>query len=326
MPDAPSLEKVLVSGGCGFIGQHLVRALVRLRCRPTILTRTLNQDGSLDGTKDHVHRVQLNLLDHERVREFLLVERPTILFHLAGARRCDDAERASVACAELNVSATVNLLHAARLAGVERVIIMGSADEYGNQQGPLHEGLPLRPVSAYAVSKAAATGFAQAMHAFDGCPVVVLRPFSVYGPRQPAYMFIAEAITCALKSIPFRMSEGTQQRDLVFVEDVTQALVAAASAPSIEGRVINIGSGQPRRLRDVAELIWQLSESRAPLLIGARPASVDELHDTWADISLARESLGWQPQVDLESGLGATILWARNQLGQCNSAPLRGCF
>jgi nucleoside-diphosphate-sugar epimerase len=323
MPGAPSFEKIAVTGGSGFLGQHLVRALVEMGAHPTVLTRTLDGDGAPDGLKERVRRVQLDLLDREAVRQFLLAEQPTALFHLAGARRCVDDVSASLTCADLNVSATLHLLDTARRAGVERVIIMGSADEYGDQPGPLHEGLPLRPVSAYAVSKAAATRFAQLMHASEGCPVVVLRPFSVYGPHQPAFMFIAEAIKCAVEGLPFRMSEGTQRRDLVFVEDVVGALLAVARAPLVEGRVINIGSGQPRRLRDVATLIWQLSESHAPLLIGARPATVDETHDTWADIHLAREVLGWEPQVDLESGLRATIQWAREQFGQRNPAYVR---
>jgi nucleoside-diphosphate-sugar epimerase len=320
MPDAPSFEKVLVTGGNGFIGQHLVRALVERGCRPLVLTRAAEPCDAVDSLKDHLRRVQLNLLEREAVRDFLLAERPNVIFHLAGTRRCDEGESAAVACAEMNVYATVRLLDEARRAGVERVIIMGSADEYGNQPGPLHESLPLRPVSAYAISKAAATNLAQAMRAMDNCPVVVLRPFSVYGPRQPGHMFVAEAVGCAVEGLPFRMTHGRQQRDLVYVDDVVRALLASARAPGIEGQVINIGSGRPVPLRDVAALIWRLSESRAPLLIGARPAPAEETHDTWADISLARRLLDWEPQVELESGLRATIQWARENSSKVREA------
>lgn len=313
MPDAPSFEKILVTGGNGFLGQRLTRALVEMGHRPLILTRASGKGDALDSLKDHVRRVRLNLLDAEAVRDFLLAERPSMIFHLAGARRSVEGESAAVACAEMNVYATVRLLDEARRAGVGRAIIMGSADEYGDQQGPLHEGLPLRPASAYAISKAAATSFAQAMRALDDCPVVVLRPFSVYGPRQPNYMFVAEAIACAVGGLPFRMTHGTQQRDLVYVDDVVRALIAAARVPGIEGEVINIGSGRPLPLRDVANLIWRLSETQAPLLLGARPAPAEETHDTWADISLARRLLDWEPQVELEDGLRATIQWAREK-------------
>jgi nucleoside-diphosphate-sugar epimerase len=109
------------------------------------------------------------------------------------------------------------------------------------------------------------------------------------------------------------MTQGTQRRDLVFVKDVMRALLLAAAVPRIEGRVIHIGTGQAHRLRDVANLIWSLTDSTAPLQIGVRAASPGESHDTWADTRLARTLLGWQPEIDLERGLQATIRWARQQ-------------
>jgi nucleoside-diphosphate-sugar epimerase len=320
MPDAPSFDKVLVTGAGGFIGQRLVRALVEMGCRPLALARSSEPCDALDSLRERVSYVQLNLLEGEAVRDLLLAERPNLIFHLAGTRGCEDGVSSAVACAEMNVHATVRLLDEARRARAQRIIMMGSADEYGNQPGPLNESLPLRPVSAYAVSKAAATNFAQAMSAAGDCPVVVLRPFSVYGPRQPARMFVAEAVDCAVNGLPFRMTHGKQRRDLVYVDDVVRAIIAAALAPGLEGEVINIGSGRPLPLRDVANLIWKLSESRAPLLVGARPAPAEETHDTWADISLARRLLDWEPQVELEDGLRATIQWARDQLIRQESA------
>ena len=311
--DAPSFDKVLVTGGNGFLGGRLVRALVEMGCRPLVIARSSEPREALESTNGRVSYARLNLLEGEAVGRLLRAERPSVIFHLAGTRRGEDGESAAVACAEINVHATVRLLDEARRAGVGRIIMMGSADEYGNQPGPLHERLPLRPVSAYAISKAAATNFALDMKAADDCPVVVLRPFSIYGPRQPARMFVAEAVDCAVQGLPFRMTHGTQQRDLVYVDDVVRAIIAAALAPGIEGEVINIGSGRPQPLRDVADLIWRLSQSRAPLHVGARPAPAEETHDTWADISLARRLLGWEPQVELEDGLRATIRWAREQ-------------
>jgi nucleoside-diphosphate-sugar epimerase len=313
MPDAPSFDKALVTGAGGFLGQRLVRALVEMGCRPLALTRSSEPCDALESLGERVRYVRLNLLEGEAVRDLLRAERPTLIFHLAGTRGSEDGQSAAVACAETNVHATVRLLDEARLARAERIIMMGSADEYGNQPGPLNESLPLRPVSAYAISKAAATNFAQAMSAADDCPVVVLRPFSVYGPHQPARMFVAGAVDCAVNGLPFRMTHGRQRRDLVYVDDVVRAIIAAALQPGINGEVINIGSGRPLPLRDVANLIWRLSESRAPLLVGARPAPAEETHDTWADISLARRLLGWEPQVELEDGLRATIQWAREK-------------
>jgi nucleoside-diphosphate-sugar epimerase len=160
-----------------------------------------------------------------------------------------------------------------------------------------------------------ATNQAIAMHARDGCAVVVVRPFSVYGPGQPRDMFIAQAIDSALRNVEFKMTRGEQKRDLIFVDDVVSGLIAAASALGIDGCVINLGSGECHRLREVAELVWKLTGTNAPLLIGARTAREADLYDTWADITLARRLLEWEPRVDLEDGLRRTVDFARDELG-----------
>lgn len=315
-----SLEKIALTGATGFIGSRLVRALVAMGCQPVLLARSPRPDTHTDW-RDGVRWVRMDLLDKDSIVDILLQERPTTLFHLAGTRGRDIAARAAVACAELNVWATVRLFEAAMRAGVRRLVTVGSADEYGHQPGPWHEGLRLRPTSPYGISKAVATHLAQALYATGNCPIVILRPFSVYGPGQPSDMFVADAVMCAVNGVPFRMSHGHQRRDLVFVDDVVQALIAAARTPAIEGRVINIGSGRAYPLRCVAKLIWQLSQTGAPLLIGARPATSHEVHDTWADISLAHRLLQWEPQTELASGVHATIQWAR----QPSSARRRAC-
>jgi len=315
MPHALSPdEKILVTGGTGFIGVHLLRALCASGLRPSALTRKRETLKSLaDDLKEQVRWTELDLRDGEAVQHFIQAERPDVIFHLAGTRGRGSQEESARLCAELNVRATANVLEAAKSAGVRRVILVGSADEYGRQAGPLKESLDLQPTSVYGDSKAEATLLARKMFEEEAVPVVILRPFTVYGPQQPREMFVAEAVECAVSGMPFKMSEGTQKRDLIFVDDVIGALLAAASAQQLEGEVINIGSGEAESLRDVAQLIWDISGSRAPLLIGARTATEQETHDTWADITLAQQILDWEPRVTLEEGLRATIDWQREQ-------------
>lgn len=299
-------KRILVTGGAGFIGQHLVGALVAAGYAPTATTRSRSKVKTLaPDCRKYVAWRELDLLDSRETRETLKVTQPEILFHLAGTRGETDA------CLKLNAAATGELLERAQQWGVERIVILGSADEYGKRAGQLGEHLEAQPVSPYAVSKAVATRHALALYETSGCPVVIVRPFTVYGPHQPPAMFVAEAIECAVTGQPFRMSAGKQRRDLVYVSDVVRALVSAASAPSVEGKIINIASGRAESLIDIARLIWQLSESSAPLLVGERPASPEETHDTWADISLAGELLDWKPQIGIEEGLRETIEWAR---------------
>jgi len=249
--------------------------------------------------------------DAPRLAAVLRAERVATVFHLAGTRGSGTLVEAARECMGVNVSATLGVLEAALAAGVCRVVLAGSADEYGPIDGPASEDLPLRPASPYAVSKAAATHLALALHAAQSCPVVVARLFSVYGPGQPADRFVAQAVAAAVGGSPFRMTAGTQRRDLVYIDDAVRGLIDCATAIGVEGRVINLGSGTAVRLRDVAETVWRLTGSPAPLEVGARPAPRAELHDTWADITEARRQLRWEPTVGLEEGLGAMIRTAR---------------
>lgn len=315
MLDPLSLEPIAVTGASGFIGQHVVRALVESGCRPVLLTRSLMRDDRLRINGQKLTSEQVDLTDDRSVQDVFKRVSPTTLLHLAGTRGRFDSRGALVACMEANFHASMRMLEAAMNAGVRRIVIMGSAEEFGNQRGPLAESLPLLATSAYGVSKAEASAGALAMHERTGCPVVVVRPFSVYGPGQPSSMFVAEAIESAVNEVSFAMSLGEQKRDLIFIDDVVRGTIAAASAVGIEGRVINLGTGQAHRLRDVAERIWQMTGTQAQLLIGNRETRDEELYDTWADITTAKRLLDWEPTVDLESGLKLTIDFARREAG-----------
>lgn len=317
MLQAPSFEKIVVTGGIGFIGQHLLDALVKGGYCPTAITRRLEQINDVPAPlRERVRWIELDLLDQESVSRFIEAEKPSVLFHLAGTRGTGN-ESGNVAsiCQKLNVDATVHLLKAANDVGAERIVIAGSAEEYGNQSAPFDETSPLDPVSVYGQSKAEASRLALELHERENCPVVIVRLFTVYGPAQPRGMFVSDAVAAAVNSESFPMSEGTQERDLVYVDDVVTALIAAGRKQGIEGRVFNLGSGRPVRLRDVAEMIWRISETGAALLIGTRVRADDDMQVTWAKISLALEYLGWEPHVSLEDGLRRTIHWAKENLG-----------
>jgi nucleoside-diphosphate-sugar epimerase len=306
-------DAVAITGATGFIGRHLVRALTAEGIRPLLLARSLPQTAADDPA---ARWVQADMRDPQAACEAIRRERPAVLIHLAATRRRAPRVEDAVASAELNVAATVRLIAAASESGARRIILLGSAEEYGDQPGPLTESMSLLPNSLYGIAKATVTRYGQAMHGAYGCPVVILRPFTVYGPEQPGDMFIAEAVCCAVRGTAFEMSHGRQRRDLVYVDDVISAIRAAMDAPGIEGKALNLGSGTAVPLREVAQRIWETAGSSAELRIGARPAPATETHDTWADISRAREFLGWEPRVDLPAGLEWTIRWARAQAAE----------
>lgn len=298
-------HRVLVTGATGFIGRHLVRALVDGGADVTALVRP----GS-PRAAGPPHTATADLEDIDAIADVLHRTGARIVFHLVGKRPRGQAEPAH-ACVRANVATTAAVLSAVMRGRVQRVVTLGTAEEYGVYAGPQREDQPLQPRSVYGASKAAATLLARSLYLTSGCPVVVLRPFSVYGPGQRPEMFVAEAVQAAVQGKPFRMSHGTQARDFVFVGDVVTALMAAADEPSLEGQVINIGSGRATRLIDVARQVWKTSGTAAPLLVGERPTPPWELHDTWADVERARALLKWNVRTSLETGLEATIAWGK---------------
>ena len=176
---------------------------------------------------------------------------------------------------------------------------------------PVDEAAPLRPGSFYGASKAAMTTHAMALHGLNGAPVVVVRPFSVYGPGAPKPMFLAEAVECAARGVVFQMTDGAQRRDFIYVTDVVRGLLAAATASGAVGGVFNLGSGVSHSMRDVAQALWRVSGTTAELQIGTRPKPIGDLKETRANIDRARNILGWEPRVGLDEGLRLTWLAAK---------------
>jgi UDP-glucose 4-epimerase len=161
------------------------------------------------------------------------------------------------------------------------------------------------PVSRYAVSKARTNEFALEMNARTGFPVTVLRVFTAYGYHQPRKMFLSQLLTHALLNQRFKMSDGLQKRDFVYVGDVVDAITAAMTAQRAVGRVINIAGGRGIALKDLATKVWAVCNGDPQLLeIGSREKSSDDAFDTEADISLAAELLAWRPNTSFIGDAG----------------------
>lgn len=304
------LGTVLITGGSGFLGCHLARLLVTHGVAPLLASRRAGVAPLPPDLRGAVRLAAVDLCQANEVEELFRREQPSTIFHLVGARGRHAA--AAARCAEVNVAVTGRILDAALRYGVSHVIMTGTAEEYGPQPAPQRETLQPQPTTLYGITKACGTALALTL-AEQGCPVTVLRPFTAYGPGQPADMFLASALEAAVGGRPFQMTEGRQRRDLVFVTDVAEAMLAAAFRPATIGRVINIGSGVSYPLCEIARRIWALADAASPLEIGARLAPAHELYDTCADLTLARELLDWKPRVDLDTGLRVTVDYFRSQ-------------
>ena len=301
--------RVLVTGGAGFMGRHLVRALVArgdevavVDCQP----RAALRPGTLP---DSVLYEQADLGDPSCARDLVARLLPRHVFHLASAV---DVTR-DLDLLEPQVRVTqMAALHVARAClqyKVERLVHVGTCEEYGNGQVPFREDQDTSPVSPYSAAKVAATAFVRMLCTSFGLRAVVVRPFLTYGPEQESNLLIPALIRSALEGRDFPMTGGEQTREFNYVDDIVEGFLRAAEAPGVEGQIINIGCAEPRRIRDVAQLVLHLMGDPIRAEIGKLPYRPGETWEFYCSNERARALLGWQPHVPLEEGLRRTIAW-----------------
>ena len=294
--------RILITGGFGFVGRAVTSELVAHGLRPLILDRNANENEG----KGAFDMARVDITDHLAVGNMIADYRPDLVIHLAGVNVRGDATGTENEV--VNFSATASLIEQASDAGTKKLVMMGSAAEYGNNPIPFREDLEPHPVSQYARSKAKATDFALDYSARTGFDITVLRTFTAYGPDQPADMFLSQLVKHAVMNERFNMSDGIQRRDFLFIADVVRALFASASSQKAAGRVVNIGCGRSIALRDAAEYVWKACGADPErLLFGSVAKRGDDQFDTQADNSLAAELLNWYPKIPFETGIMTMI-------------------
>ena len=315
---------MLVTGAGGFIGSHLVERLARdgHDVRALVHYNALGNQGWLDrltdGIPDNIEIVAGDIRDEQCVRQICTGRE--IVFHLAALIGIPYSYAAPRSYVETNVIGTLNVVQAARDLDVVRVVHTSTSEVYGTADTvPIREDHRLYPQSPYAASKVGADQIALSYYRSFGTPVVVLRPFNTYGPRQSARAVIPTIITqIAAGAQRIRLGATRPTRDFNYVDDTVGAFVAAATADAAVGEVINTGSDHEISIGDTAKLIAELMDREIEVVTDKqrlRPES-SEVERLWADNSRARELLGWTPAMagrdGLRSGLQATTDWFTN--------------
>jgi len=316
--------KILVTGADGFIGSHLTEALVSAGADVTALAQynSFDSHGWLDDLPESTRR-KINLVRGD-VRDAAFVSRLVpgheIVFHLAALIAIPYSYLAAQAYVETNVLGTLNVLEAARQHGTERIVHTSTSEVYGTAiKMPIDESHPLQGQSPYSASKIAADMMAEAFARSFGVPVVILRPFNTYGPRQSERAIIGTIIRQALDpSCPVIMvGDSTTVRDLTFVTDTAAAFMAAGLAEGIEyGQAYNAGSQRAIKIGDLIDVILELTFSRKPVVQDEkrlRPTN-SEVRALLADCTRFVRETGWSPQVTLQEGLERTVNWWRGRL------------
>ena len=309
-------KAILVTGAGGFIGSHLAERLVMLgaHVRAMVHYNALGTAGWLDSSP---HRAEMeiyagDLCDPESVRR--AVAGRAVVFHLGALIAIPYSYRAPASYLRVNAEGTLNVLQAARDIGLERLVHTSTSEVYGTARyAPIDEAHPLQAQSPYAASKIGADKLVEAFHLSFNVPVVTVRPFNTFGPRQSARAVIPTIITQCLTGAPVQLGNLHPTRDLNFVSNTVDGFVAAAGAPAAVGRTINLGSGQEISIGQLAELIAQLMGQPLRLVQNvdrARPAG-SEVERLIAANQLAAELLHWRPAVSLTDGLRLTIDWLR---------------
>ena len=308
----------LVTGGAGFIGSNLARAILARGKRVRVL------DNFMTGFRENLAEIlsDIELVEGD-IRDAAVCRKACagaeVVFHQAAVpsvpRSMDDPQTSF----DVNVAGTHNMLMAARAAGVGRFICAASSSAYGaDPELPKRETMPVAPISPYAAAKAADELFVATFYRAFGLPAVSLRYFNVFGPRQdPTNQYagvIAAFASRMLRGLrPTIYGDGTQSRDFTYVDNVVHANLLAAEAPEVHGEVVNIGCGEAVDLNRMVGVFNDiLGTSLEPIY---EPPRAGDVKDSLADISRAKEVLGYEPLVYFEEGLERSIEWYKAAQG-----------
>lgn len=311
----------LITGATGFIGANLARRLIKEGAEVHILTRKQSNRWRLQDILQKVHEHRVDLRDYERLFKVVQDTRPKFIFHCAtyGSYPFQKEENEII---ETNILGTINLLRALSDIDYRCFVNTGSSSEYGIKSKPMSEEDLLEPISTYGVSKAATTLFCQAMAKREKRPIVTLRLFSPYGPYEEATRLIPTVIISCLRNENPRLSSPHGMRDFNFVEDIVDAYLKVIETPNIAGEIFNIGCGEQHSVGEVVDTIIKLSGRKVKPIWGSVSPRPNEPSIWQADISKAKELLGWHPRYSLREGLSKTIEWFERNLKTCERKGL----
>jgi len=312
-------KKVLVTGADGFIGSHLVEALLEIGCsvKAFVFYNSFNSWGWLDALpKDVQNRIEVfsgDIRDPNGVRE--ATKDCEVIFHLAALIAIPFSYHSPDSYVDTNIKGTLNVLQAARQTGVERVLVTSTSEVYGTAQyTPIDEKHPFQGQSPYSASKIGADRLAESFYRSFDMPVVIVRPFNTYGPRQSARAVIPTIITQLLSGeTELRLGNVTPTRDFNYVKDTVQGFIALAEAEGVVGEEVNIATGKEYSVGDVAAILIDELNPDARMIeesVRLRPEK-SEVFRLLGDNKKIMSHTDWRPCFDLTAGLKDTVAWFR---------------
>ena len=292
-------KRILVTGGSGFIGLHLLQRLMVEDAQ--VFCLALPGETSTRSRLAPCTVLEADIRDRSAVFRVFDSTQPEVVFHLAAVGVTQHDIEPEVAL-EVNVGGTLNVLEACRHIRVSRLVHVGTSYEYCD------------PATAYIASKFAAWAFVRGYARDERLPVVCLRLFNAYGPAQPAKALVAAAILAALKDQDLEMTPGEQQRDFIHTKDLADGIVRAAVQPGIDGMTLDLGTGCGVEVAHLVRLAYTMVGGKGSPQVGALPYRNWEVMRLVADADRTERLMDWRYRVGLDEGLAETIEWYRNQI------------
>lgn len=312
------MAKAVVTGGAGFIGSHLVDRLLAEGFDVAVVDNlSTGRAENLRDARDRIEFHEIGLEDPDGVKK--AVEGADYVFHQAALPSVPRSVKNPLESHHNNVTGTLNLLIAARDAGVKRLVYAASSSAYGDADAEAKtETLAPKPISPYGVTKLAGEHYCKAFYESYGLETVSLRYFNVFGPRQNPYSAYTGVLAIFIPNMlrggrPVIFGDGSATRDFTYIENNVNANLLAMTASGAPGETFNIACGSSVSVLDIAEAINRALGTRLEPVFEP-PRKGDILHSL-ADIQKARDVLGYEPKVDFEQGLAKTIEWYRGELG-----------
>ena len=303
-------KKVLITGGGGFVGANAVRAFLAMGKEVHVLEYPGCDLWRLKDIQEKITVHTADIANYEELEPLIQNIKPEVILHFAAYGAYQGTQQDVEKTIQTNLLGTINLVRSCSKVGFRAFVHTGSSSEYGIKDQPMKETDTLEAYNLYGITKAAATLYCQNAAKKDGLPIVIIRPFAVYGPFEEQTRLIPTLVMSYLKGESPKLSTSDSVRDFVFVEDVVAAYMAAIqNIEKAKGEIFNVGTGVQYTIGQAADMVQNIIGSNLKPEYGQIPQAQKEPTHWVADISKAKALLGWQPGYTIEQGLDKTIRW-----------------
>ncbi|MED2955824.1 NAD(P)-dependent oxidoreductase, partial [Bacillus thuringiensis] len=254
---------------------------------------------------------EIDIRDRKQVQDAIKKVNPDYIFHLA-AYGVNSAHTDYMHAIETNIIGTCNIIQAAKLVNCKKIINFGSSSEYGNKMEPIHENMLLTPVDIYGSTKAAATILAHQIASENSINLITLRPFGIFGESEEPHKIFSYIILQVLQNKDVNLTFCNQLRDYCYIENIIDACILAVENTTVQNEIFNIGSGTIYPLKHYVELLFKHLKTNSRPNYGAIPSRTNERWVPEADVQKIKNSLSWEPRINIEEGIIKTVNWYKN--------------